>query len=178
MSFADELRNYDAGPEQSRIIQSNLKNDVSLLVGLLKQACKEANTSHKRSVSIFCISYDSDGYIETGYIEQLPNAQQTIAELKKLYKHYDGAPFRKEQQLYQRLIRFDSSRLEYVKILQKQLNDEVSKMGFSTWKVALVELDDIWIIHSRKSFTFSRLSESITTRNDGKIYTFNLQASW
>lgn len=187
MSFADELRSYDPISENRRIENTNLQRDTSLFIGILKQACKNANSSNKRKISVYCISWQSDGYTEHGYIENLPTIQDYIEKANKFnkekyhtYSTYHGASTGKsETRLYNQLIYFDSNRLDYVKKLQVQLNNEVSKMGFNSYKVSLVSLDDTYIIHNRTAGLFSgTVKENVSTRVAGKIYTFLFQVSW
>lgn len=187
MSFADELRAYDPNSEQKRIMHTNIQRDVSLFTGILKQACTNANQSNKKSVSIYCIRWVDDGYTENGYIEKLPTVQDYIEKANRFnkekyhtYSTYHGASTGKsETRLYGQLIYFDSSRLDYTKELQKELNNEISKMGFTSYRVSLVCLDDTYIIHNRTAGLFSgTVKENVSTRVSGKIYTFLFQVSW
>ena len=184
MSFADELRSFNKGEENNNV---NLNRDVQLFINLLKKACREANSSNRRSVSIYCIMWQDDGYTETGFIEQLPTVKQ-VAEESKLFnkaRHTNYSRFNNvstgnyEQRLYSQLVAFEPKRLDYAKRLRQLLNNELSKLGFSTYKANLIELDDIYIIHNRKANMFTgTVSESLSTRAAGKLYTINLQATW
>lgn len=186
MNFADELRNYSAEEEWNKKTSAMLDSDVSLFTGLLRQACLKANASNRRSVSFYCTSWSDDGYTKHEFIEQLPTVQQKMEESKWFNKerhiNYGINAVRAEKyeiRLYGNLISYDPQNLKYAKALQKRLSYEISKMGFSNYKVSVIELDDIYIIHNRKAGLFSgKITEELSTREAGKIYTLNLQAAW
>ena len=187
MSFADELRAYNPNSENKRIKEINLQKDISLFIGILKEACTKANQSNKKNISFYCISWQSDGYTEHGYIEKLPTVQDSIEEAGRFNKekyhtysvHHGASTGKSETRLYNQLIYYDSSRLDYAKELIDRLNKEVSKMGFTSYRVSLECLDDIYIIHNRTAGLFSgTVKEKLSTRVAGKIYTIIFQVSW
>ena len=186
MNFADELRAYDPNSVK-KDYEHRLQRDISLFTGILKQACTNANRSNKKSVSIYCIRWLDDGYSEHGYIEKLPTVQDYVEKANRFNKekyhtystYHSASPGISENRLYGQLVYFDSNRLDYAKELQKRLNNEISKMGFTSYKVSLVCLDDTYIIHNRTAGLFSgTVKEKVSTRVAGKIYTFLFQVSW
>lgn len=135
---------------------------------------------------LYLTSWLDDGYTEYGYLEQLPTVQQEIEESKRFNKekhtnygrNYVGTG-NFEHRLYEKLISFRSQKMEYGRTLQQLLNNEVSKMGFNSFKVSLIELDDIYIVHNRKASLFTgTVSETLSTRSTEKIYAINIQAAW
>ncbi len=190
MSFADELRAYDSNSEKKKkmeVMNNKLQQEVSIYINEIKKACSYVNSNNRRDVAIyFTVGYD-EGYIFHGFIEKLPNVQEFIDKANQFNKEkytnwstYHGAGTGKfETRLYEDLIRYDSSRLDYAKELEMRLNKEVSKLGFDSYKVSLEELDDIYVVHDRTAGILSgTIKEKISTRVAGKIYTFRFQASW
>ena len=186
-SFDDGLRAYNPNDEKMRIKNAQLQKDVSVYLDIFKGACTGANLRNKKSVSCFCVSRQDDGYTEAGVIERLPTVQDYIQEAEKFNKeryttnstyHYaDTGKY--ETRLYGELLKYKPEDLDYAKELRHRLHDEISKMGFTSFKVSLIELDDIYVIHNRTTgLLSSTIKESISTRVAGKIYAFRFEASW
>lgn len=187
MAFADELRNYNSDNEKRRIMNMNIDKDSSVFLGVLEAACRDANAKSKRSVSIF-VKFTPDEYGPIySYLEELPTFQEQVERTKSFNKsdyrswstYHSASTGTFKTLLYGNIVSYDPNDSEYIKALHQRLNSEVAKMGFTSYKVSLVLLDNIVLLHNRSAGVFSgRISEKLSTTIEGKIYTFNLQAEW
>ena len=184
MRFADELRAYDPDSEKKRISNADIQKDIDMFIYILRQACEHANRSNKKSVSFYCTNNDGER-LSYYYKNKLPTVQDYFEEAKRFNKgDYSDRPYeyrsvgKFERRIYWDLVYFDPDRLDYAKELQRRLNNEISRMGFTSYKVSLVCLDDIYIIYNRTERLFGELKETVSPRVAGKIYTFLFEVSW
>ena len=187
MSFADELRSYNSDDEKNRLMNVQIKKDVSVFVSVLKDACISAIKQNKRDVSIYCAVENDEYGPQYHAISILPTVQEHTERAQTFNKErYDSLGSRRsvgsgifETQLYGNIYIFSEDKLEYVRKLKNQLETEIKGMGFTSYIVSLIMLDNVIIQRNRKAGLFSgTVRESISTKISGKIYTIRIQAAW
>lgn len=185
MSFADELRSYNADEVEKEQYNRELAAEVAKYIEILKSACKASTSNREHSTTTYCTTWYDDGYSGYTFSFDLPTTDSYFEENKEFNKekhinygiHYVGTGSW-EKRLYDDYVCFKSNELERARLIQRRIDAEMNKMGFISHEVALLELDDVYLVYKRTANLLGTVHEKLSTRIGDKIYIIKMSASW